>query len=159
MSATASNPEKAWPAWAKGFLAAFEGLGTIRAACEAVKIAPSTAYRLRDRDPSFAAAWEDLEETVTDKLEEEAMRRATEGVERVIYHNGKEVGRERKHSDTLLIFLLKARRPETYRDRLTIDDDREEAERKRLEHASEAELDEALTGVPDNVTPIRRTVE
>ena len=34
-----------------------------------------------------------------------------------VYYQGKEVGQIRKFSDTLLIFLLKGARPETYRER------------------------------------------
>lgn len=134
-----ATPEKnGRPEWADEFLKQFTGLGTVRGACRAVKIAPSTAYRLRDRDPEFAAEWDEREEEATDELEEEAKRRALDG------------------SDTLLIFLLKSRRPNVYRERVSVEDDREAARAKDLDRASESELDEALTGIPDNVTPIRR---
>jgi hypothetical protein len=55
-------------------------------------------YRHREGDDAFAAAWAQVEDDVSDDLEEEAVRRAKDG------------------SDTLLIFLLKARRPEKYRE-------------------------------------------
>jgi hypothetical protein len=49
------------------------------------------------------------------RLEDEAVRRAYEGVERPVFQGGKQVGVVREYSDTLLIFLLKALRPEKYR--------------------------------------------
>ena len=36
-------------------------------------------YELRKADPAFASAWEEAEEIATDRLEDEARRRALEG--------------------------------------------------------------------------------
>ena len=48
-----------------------------------------------------------------DLLEEEARRRAVDGVnKRPIYHRGVQVGEIAQYSDKLLIFLLERRRPE-----------------------------------------------
>ena len=52
-----------------------------------------------------------------DALEDEAVRRAVDGVDEQVFYQGKACGVVRKYSDTLLIFLLKGRRPERYRDR------------------------------------------
>ena len=49
-------------------------------------------------------------------MEREAARRAYHGVEEPVFHKGEVCGSIRKYSDTLMIFLLKARRPEVYRD-------------------------------------------
>ena len=49
-------------------------------------------------------------------LEDEAHRRAFEGVPEPVFHQGVECGSVRKYSDTLAIFLLKAHRPEKYRE-------------------------------------------
>ena len=49
--------------------------------------------------------------------EDEAVRRAHDGVDEPVFYQGKACGVVRKYSDTLLIFLLKGRRPEKYRDR------------------------------------------
>ena len=49
------------------------------------------------------------------------MRRALEGGEEPVFYQGKIVGSVRKYSDTLLMFMLKARRPERYRDRVGVD--------------------------------------
>jgi len=80
----------------------------------------ATFYRLKDEDPDFAKLWAVAYEEGTDRLEAEAERRAVDGVEdfRVA---GKEIIPVRKYSDTLLIFLLKARRPEKFRDNVKVE--------------------------------------
>ncbi|HOS78432.1 MAG TPA: hypothetical protein PLL15_10325 [Syntrophales bacterium] len=51
------------------------------------------------------------------KLEDEAERRAVEGVEEDVFSpHGKKVGKRRVYSDTLLVKLLKATAPEKYAD-------------------------------------------
>ncbi len=44
-------------------------------------------------------------------------RRAVEGVDEPRFHDGQICGHVRKYSDTLLIFMLKARRPDKYKER------------------------------------------
>ena len=72
---------------------------------------------LKATDPAFAAAWDDALEAAVDQLEAEARHRAIDGVEQPHFHQGKVCGTVRKYSDALLMFLLRAHRPETYRDR------------------------------------------
>ena len=68
-------------------------------------------------------------ETGLDALEDEAMGRAKEGCARFVVSGGKvvmhpETGEpltERVFSDTLAMFLLKARRPDRYRERSSVD--------------------------------------
>lgn len=70
-------------------------------------------YNWRDADPAFAAEWERAYTDGTDALEAEAQRRGVVGVEKPVTVAGqRELVRE--YSDTLLIFLLKARRPDKY---------------------------------------------
>lgn len=102
--------------WTEKFLDGFRDRCTVSGACEVAGVDRSTAYRERQRNEEFALAWHDLEQETTDTLEREAFRRAAEGVEEPVYHRGEEVGHVRKYSDTLLIFLLKARKPEMYRE-------------------------------------------
>src|SRR5574337_1699712 len=68
--------------------------------------------------PDFSAAWDAALELGTDSLEDEAVRRAHEGTLKPVYQGGKKVGTIREYSDTLLIFMLKARRPERFKERL-----------------------------------------
>jgi hypothetical protein len=52
-----------------------------------------------------------------DLLEKECVRRALVGWKEPVYQGGKELGTIRKFSDNLLIFLLKGKRPEVFRER------------------------------------------
>ena len=70
------------------------------------------------KKPSYRAEFEAAEVEATEVLEREAWHRATEGREEAVWFNGKRVGTVRKPSDLLLIFLLKAKKPEIYRERL-----------------------------------------
>ena len=56
-----------------------------------------------------------------DAFQEEAHRRAVQGIEKPVYQGGRLVGTVREYSDTLLIFLLKGLRPERYKERVYID--------------------------------------
>lgn len=98
--ATDATPEKDWQ---RRFLEAFAETGMVSQACRIAGINRSTAYRARQRNESFALAWADVEERTTEELEQVARQRAVDG------------------SDTLMIFLLKARRPETYRENVKIE--------------------------------------
>lgn len=77
----------------------------------------STWYRWRAERPEFATAWAAALEHGTDALEDEAVRRAVEGVIKPVFHQGKRVGTLKIYSDALLMFLLRARRPEKFTDR------------------------------------------
>jgi hypothetical protein len=95
--------------------------GNVSRACAAISLSRSRVYEWREADPSFAQSWDEAVETGTDELEEEARRRAFSGVDEPVFYQGEECGVIRKYSDTLLIFLLKGRRPDRYRERVTID--------------------------------------
>ena len=90
--------------WKARFLEVFASGTTVTTAAAAAGIDRSTANRARKTDRDFNAAWTDAEEAGTDILEECAIKRAME------------------FSDTLLLALLRARRPEKF------------MERQRLEH-------------------------
>lgn len=103
----------------KAFLAALsEGL-TVSGAARCAGVARGTLYYWREEDPEFAADWKSAEEAGADALEDEALRRAVSGLVEPVFYGGKEVGEVRKYSDSLLVFLLKARRPDKYRDRVS----------------------------------------
>lgn len=119
------TPKKAERA---AFLDALRQGLSVTAACVAAGLPRRTVYNHRAADPAFAADWDEAAEAGTDRLEDEALRRAVEGVrrEKVVTSQGralkdddgnllKEVTID--YSDTLLIFLLKGRRPEKYAER------------------------------------------
>jgi hypothetical protein len=106
--------------WKAVFLKALAGSGVVTTACRKAKIGRTTAYKVRDEDTDFAAAWDDALDQAADVMEEEAHRRAVEGVLKPVFQGGKKVGSVREYSDTLLIFQLKAARPEKYRERTDV---------------------------------------
>lgn len=108
----------------QAFLAvACDGWSVARA-CAAVGIARLTFYRWQESDLAFAAAYRLARAEATERLEDEARRRAVDGVQRVkpVYHEGEQIGTitETDYSDTLLIFLLKGLKPEVYRDKVQV---------------------------------------
>lgn len=99
------------PDWPLVFLAHLARTGNVQASCDRAKIGRRTAYDRREGDPEFRSAWEDAERIAVEVLEEEARRRAVDGTLRPVFHQGAKCGAVREYSDTLLIFLLKARDP------------------------------------------------
>jgi hypothetical protein len=68
----------------------------------------------RDRDPAFAAAWEDALEVARADFEHEIYRRSTEGYEEPVYggqYKETVVGTVRKYSDRLLELRARALLP------------------------------------------------
>ncbi len=103
----------------KALVRAYSTTGRITAASRAVGISRRTVYRWRDRDEGFAWAMADALAEYVEMLEAEADRRAVEGVERPIYYRGKVVGTKRVYSNRLLMFRLKALKPDVYRKRVS----------------------------------------
>lgn len=103
--------------WHEAFLASLREVPVVARACEAVGIDRSTAYRNRSADEEFARAWDDAVEAGIDKAEQEAFRRAVQGVEKGVWHQGVLVGTETVYSDSLLALVLKGRRKQVYADR------------------------------------------
>jgi hypothetical protein len=102
--------------WHAAFLTALESSGNVTISARLAGVSRTAAYKARRGEPEFTAAWDVAMEIATDALEAEARRRALEGWEEPVYFNGSECGRIRKYDSTLLIFLLKANRPEKYRE-------------------------------------------
>ena len=107
-------------------LAAYAELGVITHAAAAAGIERSTHWRWMQDDPEYAAKFAEAHEQAVEKLEREALRRAADGWEEPVFHKGEVVGHVKKFSDTLLIFMLKAARPEKYRESPTVIDQRQQ---------------------------------
>ena len=104
----------------KAFLDAYSNLGNITAAAEVANVARADHYLWVKDDPQYLADFAAAEETAIQVMEREAHRRAVLGVEKPVYQGGHLVGSVQEYSDTLLIFLLKGKRPERYRERFDI---------------------------------------
>jgi hypothetical protein len=99
------------------FLQALADSGSVTAAVAVAGTSRTRVYELRKTDAVFAAAWDEAEEIATDRLQDEARRRAMEGVEEPLVSAGKLVRGDdgqpimiRRYSDNLLSALLRARR-------------------------------------------------
>lgn len=101
--------------WKERFIKALAVSGNVLFASKAAGIDRRTSYEQCERDPIFKAAFEEARECAADRLEQEAYRRAHDGVRKPIAVNKRTLW-VREYSDTLLIFLLKAARPHKYRD-------------------------------------------
>ncbi len=93
---------------------------TLTAAADVAGISTKTVRDWRAKDADFEAAYLEAVEMGTDVFEEEAARRAVDGVDEPHYNQGVMCGYTRKYSDTLLILLLKARRREKFGDKQEI---------------------------------------
>jgi hypothetical protein len=103
----------------RAFLAAFRKTGNVRLACEAAKVGRSSHYRWLKQDAAYREAFAVAKEEVADLLEAEAFRRAVHGWDEPVgWYKGKAGGVMRRYSDTLLIVLLKALRPNRYKERV-----------------------------------------
>lgn len=98
------------------FLATLAETGNVTRSATAVGASRSVVYEWRMADEEFAKAWDQAVRIAVYGLEDEARRRAEEGVEEPVFHQGSQCGTVRKFSDTLLIFLLKAHDPK-YREK------------------------------------------
>lgn len=114
--------------WQQAFLDAYREMGVVRYACKQADVDHGNVYRRLRSDPEFKAAFDEAREQATQRMEMEARRRAIEGTTKPVYQGGQLVGHIQEYSDTLLIFLLKAARPEVYRETIRVDI-RREAER------------------------------
>ena len=106
------------------FLDDFVRWANISSACVTAGIARQTYYIWMENDSKFAAAVQLANEAATERLEREAWRRATEGspYKRTSYWHGEPVGTDEKieYSDQLMMLLLRARKPDTYREKVDV---------------------------------------
>ena len=104
----------------RAFLKSFGVTGSITKAAEAAQVDRSQHYRWLD-DAVYSEAFDGAREEAAQTLEDEAVKRAHEGVLEPVFYKGKPAGAVRKYSDSLLVFLLKGFRPEKYRDRGSVE--------------------------------------
>ena len=120
----------------KAFLAAIRETGNITEAAKAAGVHRNSHYNNWLKDKEYAKEFVDAMDEAVDGLVKEAKRRATEGLRKYKFHSqsGKPILHpdtgepyyEHEYSDTLLIFLLKGARPETYRDNVKVTGDSKE---------------------------------
>jgi hypothetical protein len=104
--------------WEKKLLEALARGCSISHAAMQAGVSRSLVYKRSARSAQFAKKLQDAVEQGTDTLEDEAVRRALAG------------------SDTLLMFLLRARRPEKYRENMRVEHDASREMLDALERAT-----------------------
>ncbi len=108
----------------RAFLEDFRLYGGVTRACEVAGVSRVTYQKWREHDERFDQDCNRAIVEAVDRLEEEARRRAFDGVvrEKGIYYKGTAIGKEiiTEYSDTLLLALLKAHKPEKYKERLEV---------------------------------------
>lgn len=110
------------------FLNALKKTGNVSLSAKEAGINRQTAYEWREKDATFAALWQEALDEAIDTLEEEAWRRGRDGTPEyvtcgkglVLDKNGEPLMQNR-YSDTLLVRLLTAHRPERFKDRSSVD--------------------------------------
>lgn len=146
------------------FLEAYAEIGTITHAARAAGVDRHSHQYWLKTDPEYVEAFRAAETAVADMLEKEAIRRASEGVTRAVYHKGEIVGYEQHYSDTLLIFLLKGHKPDKFKDRHQVTAEvthRDDSDFDRAVGDLLAEFDRRSQSgssvAPDTATPPDRT--
>lgn len=107
--------------WPARFLAAFARTGNKTAAAKRARVSRDTVYALIGESEEFARAVDAAREEAYDRLEQEAHRRAFTGTLEPVFYQGEKCGAIRRYSDTLLMFLLKADRPERFAERRAVE--------------------------------------
>lgn len=103
------------------FLAALAATCNVSKACTAAGVGRMTVYEWRKEYPDFAERWDEAMRIGAEALEDEAKRRAFDGVDEPVFFQGVATDTVRKYSDTLAIFLLKGAMPEKYRENSKIE--------------------------------------
>lgn len=79
---------------------------------ESHHISRRTIYQRLRTDEEWKERWDEAIHIGDDAIRDEIRRRAMNGVNEPVYHEGEVVGHKRKYSDILLMFLAKSRMPE-----------------------------------------------
>lgn len=100
------------------FLAMLASGASPTKACVAIGIDRRTAYNWKEKDEEFSAAWDSARESGYDLLEDEARRRAVDGVKKAVYFQGVPIDTVIEYSDSLLAMMLKGYRSNVFRDKV-----------------------------------------
>jgi hypothetical protein len=148
------------------FVKALADTGIVSVAVEIAGTSRTRVYELRKHDSDFASAWAEAEEQAADALEAEAWRRAVQGVAEPLVSAGKVVRDDdgqplviRRYSDNLLLALLKARRPEKFKDRAVVEHDIADGLADRLEAARQRAIAQVQGTVTRLPTPLPSLVD
>ena len=100
------------------FLEMLEKHCDVKRAAAACGMSRARIYALRDKYSGFREQWNEAVKIAIDAMEAECYRRAFEGVDHPVIHLGEITDTYKDYSDVLLMFYLKAHRPQ-YRDKVS----------------------------------------
>ena len=116
------------------FLELLAEIGNVSKCCEAICVSRVGIYRLKKKNKTFRKQWELAKDIANAKLEDEAWRRAFEGIARPKFHQGEQLRLaptsehpegepyfETTYSDTLMMQRLNAEWPDKYQYRHKIE--------------------------------------
>jgi hypothetical protein len=98
----------------KAFLDAYSVTFSVARAAELAKIERTDHYRWMRKDAKYAKAFERRKETAGQYLETEAITRAGEGWDELVYYQGAPCGTVRRFDSGLTQFLLRGMLPSKY---------------------------------------------
>lgn len=107
--------------WYEKFFDELAKFPNVSRACRRSGATRKSAYEHKGKYKEFAESWDNALQVGLDRWEEEAARRAFKGVERGVYYQGEKVDTIKEYSDTLAVTMLKAHRPEKYRERMHVE--------------------------------------
>jgi len=102
------------------YLTALAEEGTIAAGLKRAAITRARLFEWREHIPNWDLREQQSKDDFADRVEQEAIRRGVEGVEVPVYQAGKLIGYRTEYSDPLLILVLRAVRPDRYREKLDV---------------------------------------
>lgn len=115
-----------YPHWGAKFIALFPKFKTITHTAQKMGISRDAVTRYKRHCKKFREDFYNAKEAITDLIEESAINRSIDGIEKLVLYEGKPVYvklpgmeeqmplYEKKYETSLTIFMLKGRRPEEY---------------------------------------------
>lgn len=108
--------------WERFFYQVAASGGNVTRACEITKVTRMAVWQRENCDPEFKKRLDAAKQVGADFLEEEAVRRAFEGVDEPVgFYMGVSNAVKTNYSDALIQFLLKGLKPEKYKERVQTD--------------------------------------
>ena|SRR5436190_3243499 len=99
------------------YLDALPSYFTVTAALAKAGASANQLAKWREQDAAFLVKESQARDAIADQLEAEAIRRAFKGVRTPVFQGGLLAGHVTQYSDQLLTLMLKALRPDKYRER------------------------------------------
>jgi hypothetical protein len=120
----------------QNFLDAYARTGSVCASAKLAGFDISAHYDWLKAVPGYPERFQEAHQKAIEVLENEARRRAVEGVKEPVFYKGQVVGEIQRYSDVLLMFLLKGVAPAKYRENSKVEISGTDGEPIRLEIAA-----------------------